>query len=95
MAVYIAVPLTATSDALNNAVKLHIAVADRYHLQNNRGWLIKYDGTSIELSNHIELTGQQPGEASPIGSAMIVPVSTYYGRGPGDMWEWLKTRLEQ
>jgi hypothetical protein len=90
-----AVPLTTTSAALNSAVEQYIAPLDRYQLQNDRGWLIKFDGTSIELSNHIKLTGQNPGEPSPLGSAIIVPVTTYYGRGPGDMWEWIKTRLEQ
>jgi hypothetical protein len=95
MAIYIAVPLTTTSDALNAAVEQHIAPIDRYALQNDRGWLIKFDGTSIELSNHIKLTGQNPGEPSPVGSAIIVPVTTYFGRGPGEMWEWLKTRIEQ
>ena len=52
MAVYIAVPLTATSDALNNVVETCIPATDRYQLQKNNG------------------------------------------RGPGDMWEWLKTRLK-
>lgn len=96
MAIYIAVPLTSSSQALNEAVEKSIASpVDRYKLQSDRGWLIKFDGTSVELSNHIGLTGQEQGHPSPIGSAIIVPVSTYYGRGPGDMWEWLKTRLEQ
>jgi hypothetical protein len=95
MAIYIAVPLTATSTALNAAVEHHIAAVDRYPLQNERGWLIKFDGTSIELSNLIGITGQEQGVPSPIGSAIIVPISTYYGRGPSDMWEWLKIRFEQ
>lgn len=95
MAIYIAVPLTVTSNALNAAVAHHIEPSDRYPLQNDRGWLIKFDGTSIELSNHIGITGQEPGVSSPIGSAIIVPISTYYGRGPSDMWEWLKIRFEQ
>jgi len=95
MAIYIAVPLTPSSAALNEAVERAIAHADRYNLQSDRGWLIKFDGTSVELSNYIGLTGQEQGQPSPIGSAIIVPFSTYYGRGPGDMWEWIKTRLEQ
>ena len=96
MAIYIAVPLTASSDPLNNAVESSIASpTDRYKLQAERGWLIKFDGTSVELSNHIGLTGRKQGETSLIGSAIIIPVSGYYGRGPTDMWEWLKTRLER
>lgn len=95
MAIYIAVPLIPTSEPLNVAVEKNIVQADRFKLQNERGWLIKYDGTSVELSNFLGLTGQEQGVPSPMGSAIIVPVSTYYGRGPGEMWEWLKTRLEQ
>lgn len=95
MAIYIAVPLTPSSAALNDAVERTIVNSDRYKLQSDRGWLIKYEGTSVELSNHIGLTGQEQGQPSPMGSAIIVPVSGYYGRGPTDMWEWLKTRLEQ
>ena len=95
MAIYIAVPLTTSSTALNEAVEKAIASnSDRYKLQSDRGWLIRFDGTSVELSNHIGLTGQEQGKPSLIGSAIIVPVSGYYGRGPTDMWEWLKTRLE-
>ncbi len=96
MAIYIAVPLTNDSTPLNEAVERNIAAdADRYKLQSDRGWLIKFAGTSAELSQHLGVTGQPPGTPSPVGSAIIVPVSAYYGRGPTDMWEWLKTRLEQ
>lgn len=99
MAIYIVVPLTSTSTDLNTAVKSAIPQEeDRYQLQAERGWLIKFDGTSIELSNKIGVTGQAQGAQSPIGPAgpaIIVPVPTYYGRGPGEMWEWLKTRIEK
>ena len=96
MPIYIAVPLTSDSTALNAAVEQHISSpADRYKLQEDRGWLIKFDGTTVELSNKIELTGQETGVHSLVGSAIITPISGYYGRGPADMWEWLKTRLEQ
>ncbi len=96
MAIYIVTPLTISSAALNKAVEDTIALqADKYKLQSDRGWLISFDGTTVELSNHIGLTGQPQGEVSPIGSAIVVPVTTYYGRGPADMWEWLKTRLEK
>jgi hypothetical protein len=95
MAIYIAVPLTNNSTALNSAVERTIAShSDRYKLQADRGWLINFDGTSVELSNHIGITGQEKGVSSVVGSAIIVPVTGYYGRGPADMWEWLKTRLE-
>lgn len=96
MPIYIAIPLTPSSSALNEAIEKHIvSTTDRYKLQSDRGWLVKFDGTTLELSDRIGLTGQEKGVPSPIGSAIVVPVTGYYGRGPMDMWEWLKVRLEE
>jgi hypothetical protein len=96
MPIYIAVPLTSESTALDAAVEQRIAnPADRHRLQSNRGWLIKFGGTTIELSNHLQITGQEKGMLSTVESTIVVPVTGYYGRGPTDMWEWLKTRFEQ
>jgi hypothetical protein len=96
MPIYIAVPLTPESTALDTAVEQRIVnPANRHRLQSNRGWLIKYEGTTIELSNHLQITGQEKGESSSVKSTIVVPVTGYYGRGPTDMWEWLKTRFEQ
>lgn len=95
MPIYLAIPLISESDLLNTAVELHVEASDRYKLQADRGWLVRYEGTTRELCDKIGLTGQAKGEQSPVGSALIVPVTTYYGRGPSEMWEWLKTRLEQ
>lgn len=95
MPIYLAIPLTADSSALNSAVSTNIAEANRHKLQSERGWLIKFDGTSIELSNHLRITGQESGIPSPVGASIVAPISGYYGRGPTDMWEWLKTRFEQ
>jgi len=95
MPVYIVTPLIEDGSKLNNAIEKHAKEIDCHKLQADRGWLIKFDGTSIELSDRLGITGQNQGETPPVGSAIVVPVSSYYGRGPTDMWEWLKTRLEQ
>lgn len=95
MTVFMAIPLVQSSEALDEAVLSNVALEDRYHLQADKGWLIDYKGTSIDLSNHLGVTGQEPGVASPVGPTMIVSVSIYYGRGPAEMWEWIKKRLEQ
>lgn len=95
MPVYLAVSLAAGSTSLDDAVNELIDQNNRYLLQGGRGWLIRFDGTTVELSNHLQITGQPRGESSPVGSSLVVPVSGYYGRGPTDMWEWLKNRLEE
>ena len=88
------VPSTAAFDA---AVEKHIpAPSDRYKLQSNSGWLIKFDGTTVELSHKIGVTSpEKTSTPAPLGSVIFIPVTGYFGRGPTDMWEWLKTRLEQ
>ncbi len=95
MPMFLAIPLTIDSANLNGAVEKTISASDRYKLQADRGWLIKFEGTTVELSNKIGVTGQDKGAPIPIGSAIISPITAYYGRGPTEMWEWLKTRFEQ
>jgi hypothetical protein len=92
---FLAIPLISDSTSLNGAVENTIPTSDRYKLQADRGWLIKFEGTTVELSNKIGVTGQEKGSPSPVGSAIISPITGYYGRGPTEMWEWLKTRFEQ
>jgi hypothetical protein len=94
MAIYLVVPLAQNSSRLGSSVTKHISEQDRYPMPNDAGWFVNYAGTSIELSNLLEITGQQPGQPTPIGSTIITPITTYYGRGASDMWEWLKTRME-
>jgi hypothetical protein len=96
MPIFVVVPLRKETAPLNAAVERYIADPnDRYHLQADSGWLIKFSGTAAELSNHLTLTGQLPGTPAPIPSGLVVLVAGYFGRGPTDMWEWIKTRLEQ
>lgn len=95
MQIYIAVPLTNDAAAFDEAVRETIPAPNRYKLQANAGWLVQFDGTTVELSNAIGVTGQPKGTSAPLGSVIFVPVSGYYGRGPTDMWEWLKTRMEK
>ncbi len=94
MPLFLAVPLLSDSAAFDAAVAQINPKLDSYRLQANRGWLIKYDGTTVELSNKLGITGQAPGEPAPLGSVLLVGISGYYGRGPTDMWEWLRTRIE-
>jgi hypothetical protein len=94
MPVYLAIPLIEDSAPLKTAAEKTIPVDSRYELQANSGWLIHFTGTTIELTNHLGITGQQKGDPSPVGSAMVIPITSYYGRGPTDMWEWLKIRME-
>lgn len=90
MPLYLVTPF-ADPDALARGVEDAISEHDRYLLKSG-GWLIRFDGTSRELSDKIGITNATQ---NPVGSALVVGVAGYYGKAPNDMWEWIKTRLEQ
>lgn len=92
MPLYLATPLYQNAkEALIATVINQIDEHDRYQIKNG-GWLIKFSGTSRELSEKLGVTGPQG--ATSVGSVLIVSINGYYGRGPTDMWEWIKTRME-
>lgn len=95
MGIFLLTPLANNADRIGAAVKAKFEEANCYELQSSAGWLVSYTGTTVELSNHLGVTGQAKGEPATIGSVLVTPVAAYYGRGPTDMWEWLKTRFEE
>jgi hypothetical protein len=54
-------------------------------------WLVSANLTAIEVSNKLGVTGA----AGPaVGTALIVAISSYYGRAPSEIWDWIKTKWE-
>ena len=47
-------------------------------------WLAAYDGTTRQLAEELGIRG---GEA---GSGIVCAISSYSGRQPTDVWEWLR-----
>ena len=94
MAIYQVTPLARNTEQVRIALEKHIDEPDRFTIPNDAGWFVRFGGTTIELSNKIEVTGQPKGEPTPVGSTLITHIVAYYGRGGSDMWEWLKTRFE-
>lgn len=95
MSIFLVTPLANNADALGAAIAAHMEAGDFYPLMNMAGWFVEHKGTTVELSSVIGITGHPPGEKSKIGSALVTPITSYYGIGPSDMWEWLKSRLER
>lgn len=94
MPIFQVTPLGDNFDKLKQQVEAVFDAKDRYALPVEAGWLLRYGGTTIEVSNLLTITGQEQGEKSPVGPALVTSFASYYGRGPSEMWEWLKTRLE-
>jgi hypothetical protein len=52
-------------------------------------WLISAKGTVNEVSDKIGVTGP-----APTGLAVIFATSSYFGRAPTTVWDWIKVKLE-
>lgn len=52
------------------------------------GFMVSYHGTSQELSNLLGIT------EGASGTGVVASISSYYGRAPTDIWDWVKTRWE-
>lgn len=94
MPIFQVTPLGENYDILKQEVEARFDPKDRHALHAGAGWLVRYGGTTIEVSNLLGITGQEQGEQSRVGPALVSLFGSYYGRGPSDMWEWIKTRME-
>ena len=66
-----------------------IFAEDYYAIPTTNSLLVHYSGTTKELSDKIGLSSGEN------GTGVIVSFSSYYGRAPTDIWEWIKSRLER
>jgi hypothetical protein len=96
MPIYQVTPLAANHGLLDSVISEKAAAGEieQYTLAMSAGWMVAYKGTTVELSKLLSVTGQPPGEKSPVGATLIVAITSYYGRAATDLWEWLKTRFE-
>lgn len=58
-------------------------------------YLVSAGGTAIDLSRTLGLVidpKKQNAQAS--GVAVVLATSSYYGRAPATVWDWMKAKLE-
>ena len=94
MAIYLVTPLSSNFDQLGQALREVVPANDSHELQHRAGYLVSFQGTSVELSNKLGITSEDPAAAPPMGSTIVTSVGSYYGRGSTAMWEWLKVKIE-
>ena len=64
---------------------------DQYWAVGNNAYLLATkDETTKEVATKIGLGDKL--EGSTVTSGIVVPVTTYHGRGQMDMWEWLAVK---
>ena len=93
MAIFLIAPLEQDSSKLDEKIKKEFAESDRYLLRNGRDWLISSRDTSMAISEKLGVKKLEDKNES--SAALIVYVSSYWGLGNSDMWEWLDVNMEK
>jgi len=63
---------------------------------NETQWLVSSKQTVTEVSHAIGVSSPDPDPAkhTPKGLAVIFATSSYFGRAPANVWDWIKVKLE-
>lgn len=82
--------VTALSNAhaVKEKIEAQVPAEFRYELANNQ-WVVYVEGTSAELANSFGVK-----EDPHVGTGIVFPLSSYAGRAPATLWEWIKARAE-
>jgi hypothetical protein len=56
--------------------------------------LISTNGTALELSAKLGIYDIKEPTKAATGLAVIFATSSYFGRAPTSVWEWMKAKLE-
>lgn len=93
MAVFLISPLEEDSSNLEEKIKKEFAEPDRFPLLNGRDWLISSHDTSKTISEKLGIKKlDNEKESNP---ALVVPVSSFWGFGNPEMWDWLEMNIEK
>jgi hypothetical protein len=61
---------------------------------NETQFLVSSTRTAIEVSSKIGVADANAREKPSLGSAVIFATTSYYGRAPTPVWDWIKAKLE-
>jgi hypothetical protein len=76
------------------AAAIKRAFPDDYYMLNDTQWLISASGTAIDITARLGIYDAANPEAEATGGAIIFATSSYYGRAPGQVWDWVRAKLE-
>jgi len=83
-----AVLLPAENPKLINAIKERFP--ENYQITPTQ-WVISAKGTAQQVSDKLEISVKE----NPIGSAVVLTITGYWGRASTDLWEWMKVKMEE
>lgn len=83
------VAITAGADAVVEKIQENFPEEDTYKLAKDK-WFLVFNGISRELAENLQI------RSTPnIGTGIVLPVESYSGRAPTQLWEWLKLQMER
>ncbi len=63
---------------------------------NETQYLISASGTAESITTRLGMgPASREGGGPPTGSAVVLATSSYYGRAPAAVWDWMKAKLEE
>jgi len=63
---------------------------DHYEITSTQ-WMISAKGTVKQISDTLGVSVQE----NPIGSAVLLSISGYWGRASTELWDWMKVKMEE
>lgn len=83
------VAITSNAEAVAEKIQNEFEADDTYKLADDK-WFVVFDGISRELAERIGIRTRPH-----IGTGVVMPVDSYSGRAPTQLWEWLKLQMER
>jgi hypothetical protein len=66
-----------------------------HYVLNETQWLVSSKQTVVEVSRAIGVSADPDAAKQPLkGLAVIFATSSYFGRAPTQLWDWVKVKLE-
>jgi hypothetical protein len=81
----------------NDNPKLATAIKEKYpenyQQLSSTQWIISAKGTARQISNTLGVTSEE--DERTIGPAIILSITSYWGRASVDVWEWMRVKGEE
>jgi len=57
-------------------------------------WLVSSNSTAMDVVAQLGIYDVKNPEKKSNGNAIVLATSSYYGRAPSTVWDWMKSNLE-
>ena len=77
---------------------LSAAIADRFGADclalNDTQWLVSSSATIQEVTAKAGIFDARNPDAQTLGNAVVFATTSYFGRAPATVWDWIRSKLE-